>query len=434
MQARERTTLDVQPQAVITMDENGLIVSVDADDRAPCDVECAPTTVVLPGLIDTHVHAPQWPQLGTGLDLPLEEWLFEHTFPLEARLTEPAMAERVWPAMVSTLLANGTTTAAYYATIDVETTTMLAAVCAELGQRAFVGRVAMDHPDASPDYYRDASPGQAIDRSAASIDAIRMIGAPLVHPVVTPRFAPSCTDDTLRGLGALAASTGALVQTHCSESDWQHGYAFERFGMADTQALHTFGLVRDHTVLAHGGHLRAADFETIRAQGAGIAHCPVSNMYFGQSVFPARRALDMGVRCGLGTDIAGGSQPSLLRQCADAVNVSRLREDGVDASVVRAERGVGGSRISIVEAFHMATVGGADLLGVNAGAIEPGRSFDAIAVDTTRPGSTLQIWPEVDDHARTFEKVVRLASADDITDVWVNGKRIAGVSGTDRGC
>lgn len=423
MQTPGPTKLEVRHGVAVAVNDDGIITSIEhANDVAPLQ------TVLLPGLIDTHIHAPQWPQLGTGLDLALESWLFEHTFPLEAKLTDPSFASEVWPSLVSTLLAHGTTTATYYATIDVETTTMLAETCRAAGQRAFVGRVAMDHPDGTPQWYRDANAAQGIEASARSIDAIVALGSDLVQPVITPRFAPACTDELLRGLGELASSTGVRVQTHCSESDWEHNYAFSRFGMSDTAALDGFGLLRDHTVLAHGDHLGRDDLTTLRARGAGVAHCPMSNAYFANAVFPARRALDAGVRVGLGTDVAGGARPNVLSQCGEAVTMSRLLDEGVDAELAPQDRGVAGSRVSIVEAFWMGTLGGGELLGLDVGLLEVGRPFDAVAVDTARPTSALRLWDGVDDDARSFEKVVRLAEPADFTDVWVAGRRVAGAA------
>jgi len=423
MQTPSLTQLEVLRNTVIDVDEHGVITAV-GDREGPVTYDFGADTIVLPGLIDTHLHAPQWPQLGTGLDLPLERWLFGHTFPLEQRLTDPAFAAIVWPQMVSTLLAHGTTTAVYYGTIDVETTTMLAATCAELGQRAFVGRVAMDHPEGTPDWYRDTTAASAIADSHASIEAINALANPLVQPIVTPRFTPACTDDALRGLGQLAADTGTLLQTHCSESDWEHQYALERFNMSDTQALASFGLMQPHTVLAHGDHLGERDLEVIKHAHAGVAHCPLSNAYFANAVFPARRALDAGVMVGLGTDIAGGASPGLLPQCAHAVTASRYLEDGVDPAQRPEDRGVPDSRLTIQQAFHLATKGGADLVGQPIGLIEVGRSFDAVAVTTNREGSPLQLWEDIDDDARAFEKIVRLATPSDITAVFVAGTQV----------
>ncbi len=429
MQTAERHRLDVLRNVRVDVDDTGSISSIETvGPDAVADVVFPSTTVLIPGLVDTHIHAPQWPQLGTGLDLPLETWLFEHTFPLEAKLTDPDFAARVWPDMVSTLLAHGTTTAVYYATISVETTTMLAEACVSAGQRALVGRVAMDHPDGTPTWYRDEDAAAGIAASAASVDQIRALRSPLVEPILTPRFTPACTDELLRGLGDLAASTGARVQTHCSESDWEHGYAYERFARSDTEALDGFGLVREHSVLAHGDHLGDDDLATLAERGAGVAHCPLSNAYFANAVFPARRALEVGVRVGLGTDVAGGAQPGLLTQCADAVTMARLLDEGVDARVEASDRGVAGSRISITDAFWMATAGGAELLGLDVGILEVGRQFDAVAIDTARPGSPLRTWDGIDDDERTFEKIVRLTTPADITGVWVAGKRVAGVN------
>ena len=426
MQTPQLGELQVLSQVVIEVDPQGTIRSIHDGDDGPVDTDFGPDAVLLPGLIDTHIHAPQWPQLGTGLDLPLEQWLFEYTFPVEHRLTDAAFAAQVWPDMVATLLAHGTTTAVYYATIDVETTTMLAATCAELGQRSFVGRVAMDHPTGTPEWYRDLDAKAAIAASAISISEIHDLRSNFVQPIITPRFIPACTDETMAGLGALAAETGTRIQTHCSESDWEHNYVLDRFGMTDTAALDSFGLVQTGTIMAHGAHLTTNDFSVLSSAGAGVAHCPLSNAYFANAVFPARRALDAGIMVGLGTDIAGGAEPGMFPQVAHCVTASRLLEDGVDAAVSSSVRGVPHSRLSILDAFYLATVGGAELLGQPIGLIEVGRQFDAIAVTPNRPNSALKTWPEVDDHGRLFEKVIRLCAASDIDHVYVDGRRVSG--------
>jgi guanine deaminase len=427
--------LQVVEHAVVAVDDSGLITAVEPAGSeaggallrsASAHVATPPGSVLIPGLVDLHVHAPQWPQLGTGLDLPLERWLFEHTFPLEARYAEPSFARPVWTDMVDTLLRHGTTTATYFATIDVEATSALARTAIDAGQRAFVGRVAMDHPDGTPEWYRDHSAAAGIAASARSIDEIAAIdaGRGLVRPIITPRFIPACTDELLRGLGELAAATGALVQTHCSESDWAHGHALERFGTTDSSALDAFGLLRPGTVLAHSNHVTDDDALLIRDRGAGIAHCPLSNAYFANAVLPVRHLVERGVRAGLGTDVAGGATPSLLHQAHDAVTVSRLLDDGVDRAKASDVRGVSGSSIDTTFAFWLATLGGASVLGIPAGLLEPGRRFDAVLVDTASRRGSLRVWPEVDTPERVFEKIVRLAGPADIVGVWVDGRRV----------
>jgi guanine deaminase len=388
----------------------------------PIDVSLASDTVLVPGFIDLHLHAPQWPQLGTGYDVPLDEWLFEYTFPTESRCADTSYAQAVWDDMVPALLANGTTTAVYYGSTHVEATTALAETCVRHGQRAWVGRTAMDHPEGTPDYYRDDSPGAALEATRTSIREIEALDDPhgLVRPIITPRFIPACTDELLTGLGALAAETGHLVQTHCSENDWEHGYVLERHGVSDTTSLARFGLMRQGTVLGHGCLLSDDDFATISSLGAGVAHCPLSNLYFGDAVFPTRRALEAGVNVGLGTDIAGGPSASLLSQAARAVDVSRHLENGVDQRLDADDRGVSASRIDATTAFYLATLGGADVLGEPLGLLEVGRRFDAVAISM----DAVDNLPGRDTPERRFEKLVRTAGRRDITDVWVDGAKV----------
>ena len=414
IQTPEPGRLEVLEEHTITVDQNGVIESVEpAVD--PTDAVLAANVVLVPGLIDTHIHAPQWPQLGTGLDLPLEQWLMEYTFPLEARYADEVFARQVWERMVPRLLALGTTTAVYHASIHEPATAALAEACVQHGQRAFVGRVAMDHPHETPDWYRDPSPAHSVAASERSIEAIRSIAGPtgLVQPMVTPRFIPACTDAALEGLGELAASTGVRVQTHCSESDWEHEHVIDRHGMTGTASLDRFGLLRESTVLAHATHLTDADRRTITAREAGVSHCPLSNAYFAGRVFSARETISAGMSVGLGTDVAGGSDPSMFSQCAHAVAASRALEDFTGAP----------ARIDITTAFWTATVGGATLLGIPAGIIAPGRVFDAVAVDTTGPG--IGAWSDIDDWSTLFEKIVRNTGPEAIRHVWVQGREVA---------
>ena len=426
MQTPPPDSLDVLTDHLITIGDDGRIIGVAPagfDDHA--DLTLGPDTVLIPGLIDTHIHAPQWPQRGVGLDLPLEQWLNDHTFPLEARFHDISFAQSVWDAMVPALLASGTTTAAYYGSIHEEATAALAEACLRHGQRAFVGRVAMDHPDNTPSFYRDPTAAAAIEASQRSIADVIAIDDDrgLVAPIITPRFIPSCSDALLSGLGALAAETGVRVQTHCSESRWEHAYVLDRFGISDTMALDGFGLLRPHAVLAHSVHLSDNDRSQLIARGAGVAHCPLSNAYFGDGVFPLRRHLDAGLRVGLGSDVAGGPEHDLRAVCGHAVTSSRMLEAGV--SQHRASDLHPGERIDLITAFWTATAGGAALLGIDAGILAPGRVFDAVAIDTATDRSTgfdpVDLDPATRD-ARRFDRLARGSGT--ITAVWIDGRAV----------
>ncbi|TIV45318.1 MAG: guanine deaminase, partial [Mesorhizobium sp.] len=337
--APERGSIDELRDALIAVREDGVIASVlrpgdEAYEAAVSAAARAGTLVrlpkghyLLPGLVDLHVHAPQYPQLGQALDVPLEVWLHKYTFPLEARYADVAFARRNYGLLVEDLLANGTTTALYFATIHRDATRILVDACLERGQRALVGKVVMDNADQCPDYYRDASAQAAVDGAAELIDYVRAHpdnGHGLVRPVVTPRFIPACTDASLVELGALAKSCGCHVQTHCSESDWEHGYVLERYGVTDTAALDRFGLLGRLSVLAHANFITPDDMDTIRVRRSAVAHCPLSNAYFANAVFPLKAALEKGLIVGLGTDISGGPSASLFDGMRGAVMASRM--------------------------------------------------------------------------------------------------------------
>jgi guanine deaminase len=389
---------------------------------------------LLPGLVDLHVHAPQWPQLGLALDQPLEEWLQAYTFPLEARYGDLEYARGVYESLVDGLLANGTTTAMYFGTIHLAATQTLANICLEKFQRALVGRVAMDDPDQCPAYYRDPSAAVAEAETRAFIGHVRSMAgneSGLILPVITPRFIPSCTDQLLSGLGRLARETGCHVQTHCSESDWAHDFVLARCGVTDTAALERFGLLSRRTVLAHGNFIDGPDVATILDAGAGIAHCPLSNVYFSDAVFPLRRMLEQGVHLGLGTDISGGASPSILDNVRHAVIASRSLESGVDARLRRASRRSPGSRIDSTTAFWLATAGGGIALDLPIGLFREGYQFDAIVLDGRTPDSNLRL-EESAAPEELLQKIVYHATRADIREVWVANRSVHARRGASR--
>jgi guanine deaminase len=381
---------------------------------------------LLPGLVDLHVHAPQWPQLGLALDLPLEEWLQVCTFPLEARYSDTAYARQVYESLVDALLANGTTTAMYFGTIHLAATQTLADICLRRSQRALIGRVAMDDPDQCPAYYRDPDAGIAAAETRGFIGYVQSMAgneSGLVLPVITPRFIPSCTDELLRDLGRLARDTGCHVQTHCSESDWAHEFVLARHGVTDTTALERFGLLSRRTILAHANFIDGADSATILQAGAGIAHCPLSNVYFSDAVFPLRRMLEQGVHVGLGTDISGGASPSILENARHAVIASRTLESGVDPRLSRERRRSPDSRIDAATAFWLATAGGGIALDLRIGVFREGYQFDAIVLDGRTPDSNLRL-QESAGPEELLQKIVYHATRADIKEVWVANRRV----------
>ena len=432
-------TFEYLQDALIEVDMKGVIMRVVKHEdpeqpellaryrKADMLVELGENRYGLPGFVDIHVHAPQWPQASLALDEPLYLWLEQRTFPLESRFADLDFANQVYKNLVDQLVARGSTTTVYLGSAHLDSTILLAEICANAGQRALVGKTVMDDPFANPDYYRDASPLQALKDTETLIQEVEGIGRRSrsgVWPVITPRFIPSCTDDVLRGLGDIAETTGAYVQTHCNEGQWEHDVVLERFGKTDPYALRDFGLLREHAIMAHCPYLTEEEGEMFAELGVSIAHCPMANSYFSSAVAPIQRFRRQGIHVGLGTDISGGYSPSMYENIRQAVLVSRLLETGVNAMLPAEERGgLGeGTRVSLMEAFWLATAGGAEALGLPVATFEPGKAFDLQVVDVKRRDSDLTGFgvfysPEVQ-----LSRILYLSTPDNIRQVWAQGR------------
>ncbi|WP_207696064.1 guanine deaminase [Enterococcus sp. DIV0212c] len=379
---------------------------------------------ILPGFIDLHIHAPQWAQAGTALDLPLYDWLNTYTFPLEAKFSDAQFAEKVYSDLVSQLIKNGTTTALYFATVHRKSSLRLAEICSEKGQRGLVGKVVMDDQEQNPDYYRDATSDAALAETELFIQEVMELNKQTpqgVYPVVTPRFIPSCTDDSLKGLGALAAKYDVHIQSHCSESDWAHSFVQERFGKNDACALNDFGLLTEKAVMAHCGFLSDEDMKLFSEKGTAVAHCPISNAYFGNAVTPIAKLLnEYQVETGLGSDISGGFSPSLFDNIRQAVISSRMLADGVDKDCCSEKRGVSGSSITLNEAFYLATAGGGESLSLPIGKLAVDYAWDVQIIDSKE----LPIFSEEEPLMDVFQKILYLARPENIEEVWIQGRKV----------
>lgn len=373
------TDLDYLHATAVAVDTTGTIVAIepitpDVTTALPLRLGWQPSTTTLvhanqdgsqfffPGFIDTHLHAPQYPNVGLFGASTLLDWLNTYTFPLEASLKDLNKAKPVYSRVIRKTLAHGTTTAAYYATVDVGSTNLLADLCLAAGQRALVGRVCMDS-DLSPEYYRDESAEQAVADTLASIahiDKIDPTGG-LIRPVLTPRFAPSCTAELLAKLGQLAATRPDVpIQTHISENTSEVQLVREMFPDAASYAevYDMYGLLTERTVLAHAVHLTEEEAELVAERGAKVSHCPCSNSAITSGAARVRWLMGKGVVCGLGTDMSGGYSASVLEAARQAVLVSRHVCLGGEGE---------GAKLSVEEVLCLATRGGRRWLGWRGG-------------------------------------------------------------------
>ena len=167
--------------------------------------------------------------------------------------------------------------------------------------------------------------------------------------------------------------------------------------------------------------------DLLQARGSAVAHCPLSNAYFANAVFPLRAALAKGLRVGLGTDVSAGPSLSMFDAARMAVVASRMLEDGVDPVRAATLRGRPDSRIDWMTAFHLATAGGADALDLPVGRFEPGRQFDALVIDTRAPRGNIRLFEEVDGLLDVLQKILHGATRADILAVHVDGRHVAGL-------
>jgi guanine deaminase len=337
--------------------------------------------------IDTHIHASQYPNAGIFGKTTLLDWLNTYTFPLESSLSDATKARKVYSRCISRTLSHGTTTASYYATISVTSTNLLADLCLAAGQRAFIGRVCMD--SLAPAYYLDASPEASVKDTIATIDYIKSIDPSynIVSPIITPRFAPSCSTKLLTGLGKLAKETNLPIQTHISENAGEIALVKELFpGHAHYTATYdNHGLLGPRTILAHAVHLSEDERTMISARKAKISHCPVSNSSITSGAARVRWLLEADIDVGLGTDMSGGYSPSILEAARQSLLVSRhvaMNPDHGDDS-----------KLSVEEVLYLATRGGAKCVGLESkiGGFEVGMEWDAqlIALSSVSTEGTL---------------------------------------------
>lgn len=345
------------------------------------------------------------------MDKPLNEWLNSYTFPLEAKFKDKKYAEKVYYSLIKELLANGTTTGLFFGSIHNDANLILAKICAKLGQRAFIGKVAMDNPDQTPDYYRDLNSQVALEQTETFVQKMfemQKQTSAEITPVITPRFVPSCTEETLQGLGQLAKKYDLPIQSHCSESIWEDHYALEHYHLRDTEVLDKFGLLTDKSVMAHGTQLSDQDLNTFSSRKTAIAHCPISNIYFGNSVMRVQDAHQKNVKIGLGTDISGGFSPSLYRNM----------QQSIMSSQILTEQGHENARISAANAFYLATVGGANALHIKSGQIKSGFKADLQIVQDQYFNISSNEPQEI------FERLIYHTNKENIKQVYVSGKLV----------
>ncbi|HXI13153.1 MAG TPA: guanine deaminase [Thermoanaerobaculia bacterium] len=353
----------------VLVDDSGLIAATGHFDERPSNpdlevVDRGRDILIVPGFVDTHLHAPQLEMIGS-YGGHLLEWLNRYTFPTEARFADVNHAREIASALFDELLRHGTLTALIFSTVHEGATSAFFEEAERRGVRAIIGKTMMD---------RNA-PDNLLEDPEESYEASRRLlttwhGRGLLRYAITPRFAPTSTPRLLELAGKLKREfPDAYVHTHISENVAEVAWVRELFPEADSYAevYREAGLLGERSILAHGVHLEDRELTLLAATRTKISHCPNSNLFLGSGLFPLRRILDHGVEISLGSDIGAGTTPSMFTAMADAYKVQQVQ----------------GVSLTPFQLWYLATLGGAEALcmGDETGSLEAGKDADFNLLD-----------------------------------------------------
>ncbi len=338
--------------------EDGLLITQDGKIQwfgtwqagqhlaADLQVEHYPDQLILPGLIDTHIHFPQTEMIGAYGE-QLLEWLNTYTFPTEMQFEDKAYADQIAAFFVQELLKNGTTTALVFCTVHPQSVDALFEAAERHHMRIIAGKVLMDRhaPEALCD-----TPESAYADSKALIQKWHGKGRNLY--AITPRFAPTSTAAQLAQAGQLKAEhPDVYVHTHLSENQneiaWVKSLFPEQKNYFDV--YHHYGLTGSRSVFAHCVHLEEQEWQCLHDTDSAIAFCPSSNLFLGSGLFPLKKTWEKQVKVGLGTDVGAGTAFSQLDTLNQAYKVQQLQ----------------GDKLSAFEALYHATLGAAKALDLH---------------------------------------------------------------------
>lgn len=322
--------------------------------------------LIIPGFVDMHIHAPQYLQRGLGMSKQLLEWLSDYTFQLEQKFQDLKFARQAYEYFAEDLIASGTLRACIYATSSTEATEILFEILKEKGIGAYVGKVNME---------RNA-PDSLLESMEDSLEGTKYLirkykDERLVKPILTPRFAPSCTQELLNALGNLSREYDLPVQSHLSETKREVEWVAKLFPDAKNY-LDVYGRsgLLANALMAHAIYMEDEEIVEAKKRGVFLIHCPDSNINIRSGIMPVRDYLNRGLKITLGSDVAGGHRLALNDAMARAIQLSKLRN--IQSPELEPLR--------VSEAFYMGTKAGGAFFG-KTGSFEDGYFLDALVIE-----------------------------------------------------
>lgn len=363
--------LKIIPGGYLVVDDVGRIAFRGAElpeKYAGLPIEDYGNCLILQGFCDMHLHAPQYPLLGTGMDLQLLEWLNRYTFPMESKFENVDIARAVYHQLALELTAHGTTRVCMFSSIHVDATLVLMDELEKAGIEGFVGKVNMDRNGG--ENYQETTE-ESIRNTVDWLE--RCSRFEHIKPIITPRFTPCCTDRLMYALSEIAKNKKIPVQSHLSENKDEVQWVRELCPDCSDywESYLKRGLWDENTVMAHCVYSTEQEVNALRDYRVLAAHCPDSNLNLRSGIAPVKSYIRKGIRVALGSDISGGGTLPLYRTAASAIRASKclFMKTGEASDVLTAS-----------EAYYLSTSGGQDFFGEKPG-FHIGNSFHAVVVD-----------------------------------------------------
>ena len=381
---KEKDCFEVYENGYIAV-EDGIVLGVASslDELAPHlspltseDVIDFGDKLLIPAMNDMHVHAPQVHNQGVAMDLELLPWLQNYTFPEESKYADTHYAERMYRRFLHTQWLFGTMRSVVFGTVHTDSTRVLMKLYQEAGMGAMVGKVAMNRhcPDALSEDVKAAVEGmEQLIAEFSHPSSLTSHLSPLVRPIITPRFVPSCTPELLKACGELANKYQLPVQSHLSENTSEIAWVaeLEKESTSYGDAYNRYGLFgQTPTIMAHCVWTNGSELELMKRNRVMVAHCPTSNFNLSSGLAPVRTFLDEGLPIGLGSDISGGHDLNMFRMLVYAIQVSKMHYQ-LDKSK---------AFLTLPEIFWIATKSAGSFFG-KVGSFESGYEFDALVID-----------------------------------------------------
>ena len=362
--------------------------------------------LILQGFCDMHLHAPQYPMLGMGMDLPLMDWLKAYTFKTEARFADADFARLAYARLAAELVKNGTTRVCIYSSTHTDATLILMEELERAGIGGYVGKVNMD---------RDSGECQEQTQESER-ETLRWLNESerftKIRPILTPRFTPSCSNELMDWLGKLAGERGLYVQSHLSENYKEIELVKQMHPDCEQywQTYEKYGLWSDHTIMAHCVHSDAREQQAMIDHNVLCVHCPDSNINICSGFAPVRQMKNRGVWLALGSDIAGGAQLPMLQVITGCLRMSKARAIATQGAE---------PFLTVGEAYYLATSGGARYFG-DADGFAPGNPLHAVVLSEAElPPSARELTVK-----ERFERAVYLADDRAVSAVYGAGRKI----------